>query len=606
MSFTHKHTWPTSAKKEYKEYKEIYNKTSDFLFRVCPLFKALYERELPHNYKFLLATNLVHVKGGKTMFFSGIIENQEKWEVHWKYIKNYYNHPQSCENGECPYATQCRCKSLYEKLTRSIIRIESEEKYISLEEASYMMKREIASSIDRKGDMITLIRAQTSLGKTTAYCSMAKDWNKEKKLLIVVPTIKLQEQVQDDLRKVGVYAYKTENIRKLLEELELIDLLEQVENLYNKGFGGRVKRIIKEYIKSNPEIDKVKLMRLERYLETNERLNGKNHVVTTHAMFLALPEIILKQYEIIVDEDILMTIFKGTSSISFEELEIAKQAGILPIYVQQNLNRILAMQNGSLGKIKLIEDMQEMEETVYEADLPIGSSLLDFLMSDTYYVDANEKIIHYYKAKKLPNVKMTIVSASVNKKLYQDYASNRRIRFIDIPQVKYCGKLIQYTQHSMSRSFIHETGRERIMDSIATITGEETKIISFKMINEDADIYFGKTEGFNDYKGVNLAVVGTPHSIPFVYQLIGKYLGYSSEEGMNVRYAEHNGYGFSIMTFEDEAMRNLQFHFLESELEQAIGRARLLRFPCTVYLFSNYPCRQAEIIQDEYLIAENE
>lgn len=47
-------------------------------------------------------------------------------------------------------------------------------------------------------------------------------------------------------------------------------------------------------------------------------------------------------------------------------------------------------------------------------------------------------------------------------------------------------------------------------------------------------------------------------------------------------------------------MRELQFYFLKKELEQCIGRARLLRYDCTVRLFSNFPCEQAELIQGDY------
>lgn len=39
---------------------------------------------------------------------------------------------------------------------------------------------------------------------------------------------------------------------------------------------------------------------------------------------------------------------------------------------------------------------------------------------------------------------------------------------------------------------------------------------------------------------------------------------------------------------------------IEAEIEQAIGRARILRKDCTVYIFSNYPCQQAELKQDAY------
>ena len=61
-----------------------------------------------------------------------------------------------------------------------------------------------------------------------------------------------------------------------------------------------------------------------------------------------------------------------------------------------------------------------------------------------------------------------------------------------------------------------------------------------------------------------------------------------------------------MMTYGDEKMRNLQFFFIESELEQAVGRARLLREDCTVYVFSNYLCQQAELVQDSYLKVQTE
>lgn len=55
------------------------------------------------------------------------------------------------------------------------------------------------------------------------------------------------------------------------------------------------------------------------------------------------------------------------------------------------------------------------------------------------------------------------------------------------------------------------------------------------------------------------------------------------------------------MTFADKSMRNLQLFLIETELEQAIGRARVLREDCTVYVFSNYPCKQAELNMEPYL-----
>lgn len=142
------------------------------------------------------------------------------------------------------------------------------------------------------------------------------------------------------------------------------------------------------------------------------------------------------------------------------------------------------------------------------------------------------------------------------------------------------------------------------MDIVTQIQDEYIKdipIISFKMLFPDSEIHFGKTEGFNIYKGMDIAVIGTPHNSPILYKLVGAMLGYSTSDCLHKYRVERKGFSYTMMTYGDEEMRNLQFFFIESELEQAIGRARLLREDCTVYVFSNYPCQQAELIQDSYL-----
>lgn len=56
-------------------------------------------------------------------------------------------------------------------------------------------------------------------------------------------------------------------------------------------------------------------------------------------------------------------------------------------------------------------------------------------------------------------------------------------------------------------------------------------------------------------------------------------------------------YKFWFNTYDNEALRRIQLWFIHSELEQAAGRARLLRFNCIVKLFANLPLEQAEIIE---------
>ena len=66
-----------------------------------------------------------------------------------------------------------------------------------------------------------------------------------------------------------------------------------------------------------------------------------------------------------------------------------------------------------------------------------------------------------------------------------------------------------------------------------------------------------------------------------------------------------NNEGLSFIKIKSRA-RAIQFYMIESELEQAVGRARLLRCDCTVNLFSDFPLKQAELKESKYDTDEND
>ena len=69
------------------------------------------------------------------------------------------------------------------------------------------------------------------------------------------------------------------------------------------------------------------------------------------------------------------------------------------------------------------------------------------------------------------------------------------------------------------------------------------------------------------------------------------------EDTMHPMRIEHNGYDFSMCTFKDDTLRTIQLWLIESLLEQAVGRARLLRYDCTVKVFAGFPVGQCVLIQ---------
>ena len=600
----------TSAGDKKKTEKMLKKRTLKELREKCPLLNDFYMRDLPHDLKFLLATNLLYIEGGHKIFMNALEDNKNKWEVDWRYMQATNYKPKSCNNGNCPYRESCCCYSLYSKLQSSIQRIGQMKSYVDIDTAYTMLEDKIHYTIKECKYGIHLIKAMTALGKTTAFCNFITENELEKPVMIVVPTIKLQEEIGLKLKYLGVNVYLTPNLERILSDCRLDELWEWVKGLYTMGYDEKTKSEIQKYISEHEhELSEVQIKKLKDYLKSGNCLDGTQCVITTHAMFLRLKKCILEQYEIIVDEDILMTIFKGTESISFECLEQVLKLDMLPVETRETIKRILQGKCGDDMNIFFSElsDFQISELFKDREKLKQCGSFPRFFKSRGFCVDAGKRLVYYFDGLRIPNIKMTIVSATLNEKLYKDYlrvtGDDREVCMHEIPEVRYKGTIQQYMAESMSRKCISQHGFSAIMKRIREMLNmkNECKCITFKMYSHADDIYFGKTEGVNDYKGKDIIIVGTPHNLPVVYELLGGYLGYRREDTLAERRVVHNGCEFPIMTFEDVQMRGLQFYFLESELEQAIGRARLLRYKCNVSVFSNFPCSQAEIITTKYL-----
>lgn len=606
---------PRSMHRNFHENNEIQHQSQLSLEQICPLFHNFVtaKQDLPHGYKFLLATNLIYIKGMKKVFFEHLYEHKELWEIQWQYLKVHQYHPQNCKSAQCPYANICQCSTILDKLKRKIDKIDNEQQYISLAEGEEKLKNILYDCYIDSSSCIHLIKAQTALGKTYAYCNLVSEYStfQGKPFMIVVPTNALQDEVEIRLRKKGVKVIKTPNLKRILDSMNLFYLKQEVEELYQKGFGRKIMEYIKSYIEEHSqELTEIQIETINQYFQHLQLLDGSCCVITTHAKFLDLPEKILNLYNIIVDEDILMSIFKKTGSITFREIRYILRKLKKTFINEHRICEIINMDDKSIVFTELGElDTLQIEE-LYRNKWEIESSFVDFYQSKVCYIAKKDKrlniledTVYYFNEKKLPNVKMIIVSVTLDKKLYRDFCKNRKIQYHEVPEILYRGKLVQYTYHSMSRFCINKFGYDKIKMSIKKLISNDTiQFITFKSYTDkEMDIYYGKTEGFDIFKGCDLAIVGTPHNVPYVYLLIGKYLGYDIIGHMSVRMVEYNGYKFSIMTYQTNDMQKLQLYFLNSELEQAVGRARLLREDCTVYLFSNFPCRQAKIIQKEYI-----
>lgn len=589
---------------EALELKQISGVAKEKLMEICPLFKEFAEkkRKLTHDEKFILATNLRFIKGGKNWFFEALLEidDHSKWKRDWKFNSDHNYMPCRCSRG-CPYAEECDGTTIYSKFSSKIRKLSNLDTYLPLANCNEQLKTCLREAVDAKDDNIYVIKAQTALGKTEAYCNIIQE-SPDKQFIIAVPTCKLQAEVVQRLKYKGIECTQTESVYETIKKLDLPDLEELVKQLYDGGFGQFVVKQIREYkTKNYDKLTEYQCRELNRLTGKKQELKQSRCIVTTHAYFQMMKLDTLEDYEIIIDEDFLVTLFKRNWSLSLDDVQIIIAKRLLSSGNTEKLKQILDMKDQETQKIAFTKPNKYELEKLYERTNEISGPLPLLLESSYVVMDRVHEEIMFCKKFELPPRKMIILSASVNEKLYEDVpGGGERVRFWNVPDAKYKGHVIQYTAHTMSRKCIKTAGTEKVQEKVKEIAGD-VPVISFKMIDTDLDIHFGKTEGFDNLKGKDIAIVGTPHNRPALYKLLGEALGYNTAGNITNHRVERNNYEFRIMTFADKSMRNLQLFLIETELEQAIGRARVLREDCTVYVFSNYPCKQAELNMEPYL-----
>jgi hypothetical protein len=192
----------------------------------------------------------------------------------------------------------------------------------------------------------------------------------------------------------------------------------------------------------------------------------------------------------------------------------------------------------------------------------------------------------------LPSKKRIIIlSATAPIEIYRALYGNR-LHIIEFTDVEQEGTILQYTKQSCSRNAM-----QRYAPSLAEKVGN-TPVITFKrfsssFLNPVKGMYFGNCSGYDNLKGQDLAVVGTPHRNNVLYHLIAAEISGEviSNELMNYQKVEYNGFRFKFNCFNDMLLRNTQLSLIESDLLQAVGRARTLRTHATVQVFSNFPLR---------------
>lgn len=565
------------------------------------------ERWLYYDEMWGILTNMVHISGG-IKYFSEIMEKlhrdcthpykYEKWKSNVKQIKKCPYMPERCEMF-CPYHEECNhAKNIITtiKPARFGVTVKNKNKrYVSIEEAREDLYTKIYSAINSNDNDIHIIEAQTGIGKTEGYIQAIRE--SDKKFIIAAPTNDLKNEIYNRMRNAGVDAVITPELPEDIDEKDK----EKLESMYHKGNLAGYNKVLNEL---EHRYKSVKVFKKD--LRVSKKYEG--NIVTTHARLMYLfDEDILSTHTIIVDEDIFDSIF-NTDTVTQGEIKYLLNQNYLRKEIKQRIKYFSKTTENHINKykkhnrkfepyIKLNDD----ELNAISDDDNIKIDVEKFINAEGTIADNHE--VCYAWTRDLPAQKIILLSATVNKGVYERFFENknRHIKYIKIKEVRYKGKVIQECYNSYSRKWMKNNEdtvneiRERHKDCVE-ITFKSNK-------NLNSNIYFGITEGKNGMSGKDILVLGTPFYNEKVYKLLAACLNCDmkavNEASLNHCLVENDDNSYYFFTYTDEFLRNIQIYFISSELEQSVGRARLLNNDCTVYVYSSCPVKQAEFIKEE-------
>lgn len=583
----------------------------------CRLFSEFKSntRRLDEDELFGLATNINKIESGAKVFrnilesnsyFSDTPKKYEDWTFNLSYTKNYPS--RSC-NGFCPYKDECNhgIDLLTSKpKPKEIIRLANyTENFVSLEEAEADFEQRLLEAVDSHDQLWHILKAQTALGKTEAYLKLLKNTNL--RILIAVPTIKLKKEILKRAKKMGIQYII---ISPSLDDYVLTDdIKEEIEYLYRAG--KPVTPFLREQIKKKHPCASV----LKDYLNDLDAFREfDGHGITTHRRLMSMDDETLAKYDlVIVDEDIIFkSIVPNKGCVTIAKLnKLLKKLPVRSALAKKTRAILKKSKTAEFFTLPSIDyDKDDFEDISMAVDIPFLCEATHFCSqkvankNDEYDTVLKQDSVSFYKPVEFKQHRYIMVSATANKKICKLYFGKENIRFHECEKARYTGTLLQYCDKTMSRAYIKK--HLDVFTKIPASSGFQ-HLITFKKFNK-GELYFGNLDGIDNLKGKNIDIIGTPHYPVECYKHFLFWLGL--EEGLDDNLknitVEHNGCRFTFSTFENTDLRTIQHYFIESDLEQAVGRARLLRCDCTVNLYSNFPLSQADLRESEYTKSEKD
>jgi len=546
---------------------------------------------LSYTVYFGLASNLIYLNGGVALYKKALDtmvavhknkpEFQESVHVNPNFLNKLYNLPSVIKAYDyqpeqlskfSPYEDDHVYSNLINAAKKyEVIRVKPYTT-IPLSEAEQRFSALFNRVIESDDTNVHIFKVATSLGKT-------KQLEVLQNALIALPNHDLKNQVADRM-KVPVM------VTPSLPDNLPFKVKEQINYYFSIGAIEEANRFIAREAETNKDLADYRIKLKAAY--TSDKT-----VLTTHSKAVLIDFDNLNT--VIYDEDPIFSLL-SIGSITVNDLvrlrgRIADAADqeALTAYINSIVDGLKGcpLPTGRIG----FRSFRAIEDEILSNSYRYQGNVLAFFNSDWYVADAHDtSTIYFIKNNSLPeNKKVIIMSATADEAIYTRLLGDR-LKFYDISNVQMVGVIEQDNTYSFSRSSLTNEKCQKYAQKVAGDDPVLTYMCYKHLFDNPVELmHFGKLSGFDDLTGQNITVVGTPHQNPIVYLLFATALGIDfkpKDFRMAVQLVERHGIRYPLNTYDHDGLRSLQLFFIESEIVQAVGRARPLRNPVLIKLLS--------------------
>jgi hypothetical protein len=589
----------------------------------CQLFREFRkgERRLTNPERFLLVTNLYHLRNGVAIYRQGLTHFEDSSDPYPPKdselignIQRYMYPPQNCIH--CPYARECERPTNILQLIRlrknECRKIEEVQNAKSLPEVRNDLRIALESLLIERAHVkdLSIVRADCGVGKTQVLLELLPRMNH---VCIAFPTHRLAKEAYErfvSMTNCQSYFLWPER-PKLPTDL-------QVELEKNESIGVSKTRELYEAALEHEDVlsDSSWMSDISQFLAAYTQIFHQTRIFCTHEKAVQL---ISKDTGLIstfvFDEDPMKSLFK-IDQIHLEDVKtvierVAESDASMPEVVECLENVLSAEPNTLVIPKDFTYGRIAFNELIQGAGIssPVGS-LLDCtgFIKPQLEIGRPLKDVACISHRPLDEkYKYVIASATPILPLYQKAYGNR-VDFLDTSPVELMGKLYLHRDRSFSKSSVLEMGKdfapavegfveEYQLDGIIThkdfVKTVDSKV-ALKGSKGQVQVVstFGATEGFNGAAGKRIGVVGTPHWPEHALKLLAHAVGvpiHGIQWDFDCRTVRRHEFEVSLYCVsDDEFVQSIEFGLVERELIQSVGRARLLENDCEVHLWSNY------------------